>query len=427
MDFNSLLAALRMTNAFGQPQLTQPPAQPAQQPIKLPTAQDSAQLSAQPAQPGAEQPDTENPYDLYKPQTKLTNQYSQGIQQMPQREQYPPGVLRRIAASLVGASGDINASDRVMDKPYDEAMNSWKTRQEALRYGMSNEASANTLNERMVQNIVMEQRKRAELKARVDKAQAALKGGAKIVGADDYGNTVIAHNDGAQETLYGVTPTQLTTTAMTTTSAEKRGAAANTSAEKRASIFAGASMANNQATNQTRANISANEIAARQGLRDEMENGLMNRLMTRFFVDPNTGPESLRAADANAQQFMGQHPDAKEFFKQNPKTGLWSLDPTKSSSWFGLVDNSEEYKKVAAELDAMQAAAPRIKPPLTGAAPAGSGKPITPPKSNLGVMEASKVPPEQRIVGKEYLMGDGKTSRIWTGNPTAPWKKKGVE
>jgi hypothetical protein len=38
------------------------------------------------------------------------------------------------------------------------------------------------------------------------------------------------------------------------------------------------------------------------------------------------------------------------------------------------------------------------------------------------IPKASEVPAAKRIKGNSYLMGDGKTTKVWTGNPSDPWK-----
>jgi hypothetical protein len=162
MDLTNPLLGLRLMNILN-PQGVQ--GQDQNQPLPVP--QDSGAITQQTI------PDSyNNTPDLNKTfpiQSQMTDQYRQAIQQMPQRQDFKPGRLRNIAASLAGFGGlgyyemgpggvggfhggnpeaALNLSQAIRYQPYNQAMEDWKTREESLKQAASNEQAQN-VNSRM--------------------------------------------------------------------------------------------------------------------------------------------------------------------------------------------------------------------------------------------------------------------------------------
>lgn len=143
-----LLELLHMSNVFGQ---TAPMLQPQIPPIgignvlpaqggipgRMPFPQQvpEQQIPIQPMQPYA--PIPEPTYPEFKPETRMGEAFTQGVGQMPLRENFKPSGMRKLAGVVAGLGAGSPASayqtsSGIMDAPFIDASSDWATKQDLL-------------------------------------------------------------------------------------------------------------------------------------------------------------------------------------------------------------------------------------------------------------------------------------------------------
>jgi hypothetical protein len=104
-----------------------------------------------------DQPPVAPPYEpaqrlqeLYKPETTYSDLYKQNIENIPQRNN--PGIGRKLLAGMAGLSSEgQQAADDFLYRPYNQAVEAWKMKQDAITPGLTAERYSNA-NERTLAN-----------------------------------------------------------------------------------------------------------------------------------------------------------------------------------------------------------------------------------------------------------------------------------
>ena len=394
---DNLLELLRRNNIFGSQGVSQ-----AGDNSPLPTAQDTGEDA-----------------NVYTPQTTASNAYSEYINQMPKREDYRPGALRKISAVLAGMGSlgpyivqngvgsfhnqgnpgleALKAGNAVRDEPYNQAMQDWTAKGGGMKEQAVLEGQQNT-NERMaayqaaMANAAQQraatgqqnantnaQYKQAATEARLQAIQVKIQQGAKPVGMDPETGFVIVRNlDGSTETLENVTPVAYENTLKKIASSEKIAGAHEAGANSRtAATIAG-----------------ANQRAAEHP----------------FGYKPPSGQALSTEAAARVKNFLLQNPGAAKFVNTDATGRVVGVKPDLDENATTLgVGYSDTDKQLIKQLKA----AAKIEEAQHGPAKVAAPKTTAP--------KASEVPATRRVVGQSYLMSDG-TTKLWTGNPNSPWR-----
>lgn len=161
-ELNQALPSLRARQLFA-PQGVNSPTTP-NQGVVSPTAQDTGELGNYDVAQRMQQ--------LYQPRTAASTAYLNQMNQMPQRVQ--PGALRRIGATLaglgtggpsgiahgspIGYQGNPNAalqtSQNVLNAPYNQAMQDWQERSQAMLPAMQLENQQNLSQRQVAENVI---------------------------------------------------------------------------------------------------------------------------------------------------------------------------------------------------------------------------------------------------------------------------------
>lgn len=138
-----LLQRLRANNVFAPPPMQQP-----QPPIDLMNTQQPLGPMSVNQQPQMNAP-TMAPMNNNS-EGNASAMYDEAIRNMPEREK--PGILRKIAASMVGLGREgTQGAQRVLDAPYNEKMDDWNQKIKALQPGMQMEKQGR-INERLIES-----------------------------------------------------------------------------------------------------------------------------------------------------------------------------------------------------------------------------------------------------------------------------------
>jgi len=92
-------------------------------------------------------PEHMNPLEAYKPDTQAQEMLYRMLGEMPQRQE--PGILRKIAGSLINMGGDPNATEDALYGPYRRQMTDWQTKWKPT-LDVANQERASNVNLRQI-------------------------------------------------------------------------------------------------------------------------------------------------------------------------------------------------------------------------------------------------------------------------------------
>lgn len=145
---------------------------------------------------------------LGRPTTTAQQAYGQQVQQIPQRQNYQPGALRKIAAGLVGLGQGVGpagmwggnpvgmrtnpmagaqAQDAILSHPYNQAMGDWETKTKAME-GPAQLEQRNNTDLRALANNVMQRELQLQNYASLDTARKAT------ADAKNWANSIAQEN-----------------------------------------------------------------------------------------------------------------------------------------------------------------------------------------------------------------------------------------